>query len=85
MLDPRIAGLVARLRSGSDVARGEAARELGNLAHGNAAAKEEIRRQGGIEALLALVRGGGAKAQEWAAYALNHLAEPSHGFSIENS
>ena len=76
MADPDIAHWVARLGSGSDGERAEAADALGHLAfYDGDAAKEEIRRQGGIVPLLALVRGGGAKAQEEAAWALWRLAE----------
>ena len=69
------AELVAQLGSGSDGERAQAAYALGRLAHGNDAAKAEIRRQGGIEALVALVRGGGAEAQEKAALTLARLAQ----------
>ena len=75
LADPRMANAIARLGSGSDGERGNAARELGNLAYGNTAAKEEIRSQGGIEALLTLVRGGGEEAQLNAANALYFLAK----------
>jgi len=73
--DPRIAGWLAQLGSGSDGERAGAARALGDLACGNDAAKEDITRQGGIAPLVALVRGGGAQAQGKAAWALALLAD----------
>ena len=75
MADPPIAAWIASLGSGSAAEQAGAAYALGNLARDNAAAGEEIRRQGGIVPLVALVRGGGAMAQVMAAFALWRLAQ----------
>ena len=67
--------IVELLRDGSADAKQQAARAIGHLAFGNAAAnKVAIAEHGGIPPLVELLRDGSADAKEQAARAIGHLA-----------
>ena len=67
--------IVELLRDGSADAKQQAARAIGHLAFGNAAAnKVAIAEHGGIPPLVELLRDGSADAKEQAVRAIGHLA-----------
>ena len=76
--------IVELLRDGSADAKQQAARAIGHLAFGNAAAnKVAIAEHGGIPPLVELLRDGSADAKQHAANALWYLASTNDANAVE--